>query len=57
MSPGQPREPSWATARKKNDEHIEVQLSGPGRGFLLVGCFFFGRRTEEGARAGWGLQH
>lgn len=43
--------------KKKKDEHIEVQLSGPGRGFLLVGCFFFGRRTEQGARAGWGLQH
>lgn len=56
MSPGQPREPSWATARKKNDEHIEVKLSGPGRVFCLV-VFFWGGRAEEGARAGWGLQH
>lgn len=54
MSVGQPREPSWATARK-SDEHIEVKLSGPGRGFCLV--VFLGGRAEEGARAGWGLQH
>lgn len=25
--------------------------------FCWLVVFFFGRRTEEGARAGWGLQH